>query len=129
MIEDGERWKLCVEYENGLAEIKSGSFWIEDTDGIVSNMYIFDEEDAFYIYKLLKNGKIRFDGCKGGKSMSGVTMEMYLQLQNRVEKLEQKLMETRKKELEWAVAQFRYEEHTNEQIKALEIIEQELGLR
>ena len=57
-----------------------------------------------------------------------VSMEMYLQLQNRVEKLEQKQMETRKKELEWALGQFKYMEKDENQMRALEIIEKELEI-
>ncbi len=58
-----------------------------------------------------------------------VTMEDFLLLTHRVEKLEQKQKEKEDKELNWALNQFRYKEKTPDESKALVIIEKMLGIK
>ena len=56
-------------------------------------------------------------------------MDDFLELKNRVEKLEQKQKEHEDKELKWAVAQFDYKSKTEDERKAWAIILKRLGLR
>lgn len=56
-------------------------------------------------------------------------MDDFLELKNRVEKLEQEQQEHKDKELRWAVAQFDYKSKTEDERKAWSIILKRLGLR
>lgn len=56
-----------------------------------------------------------------------ISMEDFLSLKNRVEKLEQKEQQKADEELEWALNQFRYMNKTSDESKALAIIEKRLG--
>lgn len=56
-------------------------------------------------------------------------MDDFLELKNRVEKLEQKQQEREDKELRWAVAQFDYKSKTEDERRAWAIILKRLGLR
>lgn len=58
-----------------------------------------------------------------------VTIEQFIQLKNRVDKLEQKQKEIEDKELNWALNQFRYKDKTSDESKALLIIEKRLGTK
>ena len=58
-----------------------------------------------------------------------VTMEDFILLKNRVDKLEQKQKEYEDKELDWALNQFRYKDKTSDESKALAIIEKRLGTK
>lgn len=58
-----------------------------------------------------------------------ILMDDFLELKNRVEKLEQKQQEHEDKELRWAVAQFDYKSKTEDERKAWSIILKRLGLR
>ncbi len=58
-----------------------------------------------------------------------VSMEQFIQLINRVEKLEQKQKEIADNELDWALNQFRYMSKTSDESKALAIIEKRLGTK
>lgn len=56
-------------------------------------------------------------------------MEEFIQLKNRIDKLEQKQKESEDKELDWALNQFRYKNKTSDESKALTIIEKRLGTK
>lgn len=56
-------------------------------------------------------------------------MIMILDLSKRVTKLEEEIYNSKRKELDWALNQFRYTEKTSDQSKALAIIEKELGFK
>lgn len=56
-------------------------------------------------------------------------MDDFLELKNRVDKLEQKQQEYEDKELKWALAQFDYKSKTEDERKAWSIIRKRLGLR
>lgn len=58
-----------------------------------------------------------------------VKMQLILDLEHRVTKLEKEINHSKRKELEWALNQFRYSEKTSDQNKALAIIEKELGFK
>ena len=58
-----------------------------------------------------------------------VEMKMILDLSKRVTKLEKKIDNSKREELDWALNQFRYAEKTSDQSKALMIIEKELGFK
>ena len=58
-----------------------------------------------------------------------VTIEDFIQLKKRVDKLEQKQKEYEDKELDWALNQFRYKNKTSDESKALAIIEKRLGTK
>lgn len=58
-----------------------------------------------------------------------VSMEDFLLLKNRVEKLEQKEQQKEDEEVEWALNQFRYKSMTSDERKALAIIEKRLGAK
>jgi hypothetical protein len=58
-----------------------------------------------------------------------VSMEQFIQLVNRVEKLEQKQKKIADNELDWALNQFRYKDKTSDESKALGIIEKRLGTK
>lgn len=58
-----------------------------------------------------------------------VSMEQFIQLVNRVKKLEQKQKEIDDKELDWALSQLRYMEKTSDESKAFAIIEKRLGIK
>ena len=56
-------------------------------------------------------------------------MKMILDLSKRVDKLEKEICNSKRKELDWALDQFRYIKKTSDQRKALTIIEKELGFK
>lgn len=56
-----------------------------------------------------------------------VSMEQYLKLLHRVEKLEEQQQEYEDKELDWAMAQFHYSPKTSDERKAWAIICKRLG--
>ena len=58
-----------------------------------------------------------------------VTIEQFILLKNRVDKLEQKQKEKEDEELDWALNQFRYKNKTSDDSKALAIIEKRLGTK
>ena len=58
-----------------------------------------------------------------------VTIEQFILLKNRVDKLEQKQKEKEDEELDWALNQFRYKNKTSDESKALAIIEKRLGTK
>lgn len=56
-----------------------------------------------------------------------VSMEQYLKLLHRVEKLERQQQEYKDEELDWAMAQFDYLPKTSDESKAWAIIRKRLG--
>lgn len=61
--------------------------------------------------------------------MNEMDKKVIRNLQERVEKLEKEIRNSKRKELDWALNQFRYIEKTSDQSKALMIIEKELGFK
>lgn len=58
-----------------------------------------------------------------------ISMDDFLKLQHRVEKLEQKQKKYEDEELRWALAQFDYKSKTSDESKAWAIICKRLGLK
>ena len=58
-----------------------------------------------------------------------VKMQLILDLEHRVSRLEKEIDNSKREELDWALNQFRYSKKTSDQSKALMIIEKELGFK
>lgn len=61
--------------------------------------------------------------------MNEMDKKVIRNLQKRVDELEKEICNSKRKELDWALNQFRYMEKTSDQSKALAIIEKELGFK